>query len=249
MTKLTMTKAAYAKVAKGPESALAFVRTTAKDYRDASTALDGRTVTAIYALRAAVATGILFGDGKAAGAMTTEAFADLFGVGKSNVTKWRDLSRYLDLPGATADDDLFSRLRGGAITTPAVRDAVRADDATTASVQSAYDSVFLPDGKRREDTGKGKRRGGRPATGDATPEVPEVSGIEGCMALLTLLASKVGDLSTEDWAKVETKMEDIRTKEVTIRTKAAAKAAKVAPRTGGTPRRRKAARKAVKSAA
>lgn len=228
-----MNKREFKSLVNNPTKAVEFITEAGVAYqRTDATA----TETAVTATRVAVESGLILGDGKVEGSMSTKAFAAKFGLSSAaNVTRWVDLGRlHFDLGLAFGDE--FARIARGPVNNPAVRDAIRHDKATLAKVQRVIAKEYDAETGERKTKPTRAARGGKVAD-----KVAEATGVNVDLDNLTsesasgmvrpalaTLRKILDALDTEAWAKAETAIQAEVTRQVTLRTKAAAKAAKAA---------------------
>jgi len=215
------------------KAAVALVTRVARTYRSAQGKVRSLTADAAYATEAAFSAGII---AKGAKYDTAREYAAAFDVAPATVTLWKRLGRAL-VVGVTTDSPLWQTLAfRTAANDKAVAEAIMADDATVAKIAAAVATTRKPDGSRATKVGGND---GKPNDGTDAPATDPLAGItdptEQAMILVGLLKRVVADTDRDGWAKVESALGEIITRENTVRAKAAkvaadkaAKAAKVA---------------------
>lgn len=218
----------YAKITDTAQ-AVALASKVARSYRAASGKVRTLTADAAYATEAAFTSGAV---AKGSKWETAREYADTYGVAPATVTLWKRLGRSL-VVGVTTDSALWQVLAfKSAANDKAVADAIMADGATVATITAAVATTRKPDGSR---VGKVGGNDGTPndGTDKADPKgIPvEVTDPVARVALAVALLDaevKAATFDADGWAKVETALHKIITREVTILAKAADKAAKAA---------------------
>ena len=213
---------AYAKIT-DPKVAEQTIAKVSRAYRAASGKVRTLTADAAYATEAGYASGLI-GKPSDGAEMTALAYGERFGVASATVTLWRRLGRAL-IVGVSTDSEMWQTLAfKAAANDKPVADAIMADGATVAKIATALESTRLPDGKRKPKVGgtDGKPNDGTDA---ATPAVPaEVTDpAERVKIVLGILDAEVkaAKFDAEGWAKVESALNKIISREVTLLAKAA----------------------------
>ena len=180
-----------------------------------------QTVDAAYATDVAYAHGLI-GSGEGALYPTARAYAEAMLVSPATVTLWRRLGHAL-VVGVTPDSGLWQTLAfRAAANDKSVAEAILAEDATVATIQAAVDLIRNPDGSKR-DAVKGAARpaDGSKGEGEATDVLAGVTDpTEQAMILVKMLDKIVKGTDREGWAKIESALDKIVKREVTVRAKA-----------------------------
>jgi len=205
----------YARVS-DPKVADTLVKRTAKSYRTAAGKVRNLTADAAYATECAYSAGLI---GKDATYPTARDYAATYDVAPATVTLWKRLGRAL-VVGVTTDSPVWQVLAfKAAANDKAVADAIMADDATVETITAAIATTREPDGKRRTAAKDGKPNDG---TTDAPTDV--LAGVtdptDQAMILVGMLDKIVKGTDREGWAKIESALDKIVKREVTVRAKA-----------------------------
>lgn len=216
------------------KAALAAVKGAAREYKGAQGKVEGATLAASLATYLAEQTGLLPRKGeRAAGGeggdmMTGAKYAETFGVQGSSVTAWRTLGYSVCVVGIDPEEESTPermstwRLMAfkGAATNKVVSEAVYADGATVGSVRTAVESVRDPaSGKVKSGTGS---KSGKPnkTTGTETDLTEAIKADPSAVALAVIrdvLRPAAAACTTEQWSQVETALNALIHREVTIR--------------------------------
>lgn len=189
---------------------------------------------AAFLTHAAYATGILADRGGHKGKhyMTTAAYAQTFGLSShANVRTWRVLGMALVGVGVDPESDTYRRLqRGNVAQVSEVSEHIMSGTATVESVDAIVADWTDPATGRRKSKGTGAKPEGKGKGKAEGEDIPDVEPIVRVLAALKILDDDVKGLSAEEWADVESRVQKIITREVTVRAKAAATARKATAR-------------------
>jgi hypothetical protein len=159
-----MTKDAALQAAKDVQSARSYVTAAVGEYTSAV----GRAATvAAYATYAAVESGYLQtrkakGEQHAAGSVSQQEYAALFGKSPTTVALWKNAGRAFVVHGVDPESPLGRDLINGAATPAAVASLIRQDKVSHAALAKAVKQVKMAkdNARRTGDTGKNTRGSG-----------------------------------------------------------------------------------------
>jgi len=199
------------------KAAIALVSRVARTYRAAQGKVRSLTADAAYATECAFTAGII---GKGAKYETARDYAAAYEVAPATVTLWKRLGRAL-VVGVATDSGLWQTLAfKAAANDKAVADAIMADGATVATITAAVATTRKPDGSRADKVGgtDGKPNDGTDKAADAPIPVTVTVPSERVALVLALLdrETKGVEWTREEWSKIETALDKIVKREVTL---------------------------------